>query len=431
MALKYLDAGRSVLPTKPKDIWIDAFQARMDDQFYNSSDWWTIQEETYFSSGVFEDVDVRVNEVVSNETGSTPSDDFKLIMFKNLDHPTSLGWLYYFDDNFWIVINTERTKTLTSTATVKRCNNMLRWIDSDGGKYSVPFTMADYLIRENRNYSTAGSALVNPSGIIEIATQFNDKTNKIRPNQRFLLGNPNNWTAYRVQGGGINNLNLLKTTDNMSAGLMKLTLAVDYANDDNDDLVNGYADVLQDVYVVLVENGYSITGNISETQQLNVYATLNGVYVSRSFEYLSSDETVVTVSSTGLLSFISAGTAIVRVNLLNNDGVYKDISVTVSAVPVTEYRISITPDKNYILQGESCTFTTKLLQNSSETATTFTFSVNSNSVPVSGYYYFNDVDGNNFTITNLKMFLADTVDITADDGNGHSQTFKYQLRGGW
>ena len=30
----------------PKQEYIDLFQKTLDEQFYNSSDWWTIQEET-------------------------------------------------------------------------------------------------------------------------------------------------------------------------------------------------------------------------------------------------------------------------------------------------------------------------------------------------------------------------------------------------
>lgn len=430
MPLKYLDAYRSINPTKPKDIWRETFQARLDDQFYNSSDWWTIQEETEFASGVFKDIDVRMNEVISNETGSLPSDDFKLIMFRDIEHITSLGWFYYFNDNFWIVINTERINTLTSTATIKRCNNVLRWIDELGGKYSMPFTMKDYLIRENRNYATAGSALVNPSGIIEIQTQLNDKTNKIRPNKRFLLGNPNNWTAYRVQGGGVGNLNLLKTNDNMSAGLVHFTMAVDYANDDNDDLVNGYADILQDVYDIVVENGYTITGQNGTNTQLTVYATLNDVVVNRSFTYASSDESVAMVDSNGLISFVSTGTTTIRVNLLNNIDVYKDIAITSSATPVMDYRISVLPDVNYVLLSETTTFDIQLLLNDVIVPTTFSFTVDTNTVPFTNYY-FNPIDGNTYSIKNLKTFLTDTIDILIDDGAGHTITKQYQLRGGW
>jgi hypothetical protein len=430
MPLRILDASRAINPTVPKEIWRNAFQERIYDQFYNSSDWWTIQEETYFSSGVFKDIDVRITGVISNETGSTPTDDFKKLLFRDIDHLTALGWFYWFDDNFWIVVNTERTKTLNASCTVKRCNNVLRWIDELGGKYSVPFTLADYLIRENRNYSTSGSALVNPSGIIEIATQFNDKTNKIKANQRFLFGNPTNWTSYRVQGGGVNNLNLLKTEDNMSAGLIKFSLAVDYSNLQDDDLVNGYANLLQNIYSILVLNGNTITGLVGNTNQINTQVLRNSIVVSRDLIYTSSDTSIVTVSDTGLISFVSAGSTIIRVQLLNNIDVYTDITIVSSAVPVNDYDILISPNVNYVLLNQTTSFITSLILNNVVVPTTFTFTLTPNTVPSANYTY-SVVDGDTFSIQNKIMFLTDSLDVLADDGAGHTKTFSILLRGGW
>ena len=134
--------------------------------------------------------------------------DFKLLLFSELDHPTDLGRIYKFGDNYWITVNIDKINTLVATVTVRRCNNVLRWQDVSGAIYEVP-CIINYLIKENRDYSTAGSAIVVPSGMIEIIAQFNSDSNRIKANQRFLFGNPNNWTAYRVEGGGISNFNNL------------------------------------------------------------------------------------------------------------------------------------------------------------------------------------------------------------------------------
>ena len=41
--------------------------------------------------------------------------------------------MYFFDENWWVTINSEIIKNLAATATVRRCNNVLRWKAADGG----------------------------------------------------------------------------------------------------------------------------------------------------------------------------------------------------------------------------------------------------------------------------------------------------------
>ena len=146
MSYKYTQI-QSALVAPPKQTYIEDFNARLKEGFENSSDWFTIKEETYFASGVYADIDARVNYVIAAETGEKMSDDFKMLWFKDTSHSVKLGTMFYFNDNYWLCINTEKIKSLTSAVTVKRCNNTLRWMDSDGGIYNVPCTMADPLVR--------------------------------------------------------------------------------------------------------------------------------------------------------------------------------------------------------------------------------------------------------------------------------------------
>ena len=108
-------------------------------------------------------------------------DDFKKLIFPDLDHSVNLGRMYYFDNNYWITINVDKLKTLSQTVLIRRCNNTLRWIDEQtGAYYQVPCAIG-YLIKENRDYSTAGSAMVVPSGMIDCFYQINSKTKKKKP----------------------------------------------------------------------------------------------------------------------------------------------------------------------------------------------------------------------------------------------------------
>jgi len=140
---KYLTAGSFILH-EPKEDYKELTQAVIADQFYNATDVYTIQEETAFASGVYQNVDVRLNSLFNPSTTNNVEDDFKKILFKELDHSVNLGRLYKFDNNHWITINVDKIKTLIQSVVIRRCNNTLRWVDTQGGYYEVPCVL-DYL----------------------------------------------------------------------------------------------------------------------------------------------------------------------------------------------------------------------------------------------------------------------------------------------
>lgn len=427
MAYPYMTAGASIQKT-PKQEYKDLAQQILYSEFYNSSDWYTIEEEIALASLLYQNVDVRVNQLINTNTGEKIEDDFKRLLFSNLDHPVSLGKMYRFDSNYWVTVNVDKIKTLYSSATVRRCNNVLRWLDEDTGAiYEVPCSLS-YLIKENRDYSTAGSAIVVPSGMIDCVVQFNSQTNKIKPNQRFLFGNSQNWISYRVEGGGINNFNNLDTTNNMSSGIIKFSLAVDYNSMAGDDLVNGIANTGTNIYVLTL-NQSSISGTATQTVQLIPTVTLNGETVTRSLVWSSSNTAIATVNSSGLVTFFATGTCVITCSMLGNSDVSDTCPVTVGASPVDNYQVVISPDSNYILEGMEKTWTVYLYKNGVQQADVFVFTLDSNNVPASNYIY-NVLGSNSFKIKNIQRFLTSNLEISCVSGI-YSKTITVQLKGAW
>jgi hypothetical protein len=421
-------AGSVLNNQNPKETYTKLLQQTLNKEFYNSTDWYTVEEETVLRSETYQNVDVRINNVVAPTTGDNVEDDYKKILFKELNHSVDLGRLYRFDSNFWLTINVDKIKTLFQTVVVKRCNNVLRWLDEEtGALYEVPCSIG-YLIKENRDYATAGSAVVVPSGMVDCYFQINSKTNKIKPNQRFLFGNPSNWTAYRVEGGGINNFNNQETFDNNSAALGRFSLAVDFVNKQTDDLVNGIANAYDNQYVVTLDQS-SISGNATQTIQLRASVTLNGESVVRTLIWSSNNTSIATVNSSGLVTLVSAGSCIITCSLSNNSSVYDTTSVTVGVSPVDNYQVVVSPDKNYILEGQEQTWLIYLYKNNVQQADTFSFSLDSNTVPSSNYIY-TVLGDNSFKIKNIKMFLTDNLEITATSGL-YSKTIIVSLNGAW
>lgn len=423
--MRYLDASLA-MKHAPKDVYTEQFQTILTRDFKNTFDWHVIQEEIVFGSGEYSDVEVRINHAIDAKTSQKMGDDFKLILFSDIAKETGLGYLYYFDENYWITINTESIKNLASSITVRRCNNTLRWIDENGSRKTHPCSI-DYIIGENRDYGGGGSTVVTPFGVITVFAQLNSDTNLIKPNRRFMFGNTNSWHGYRVFGGGVSSFNNLKTMDNTTAGLLTLTMEVNYKNSDMDDLVNGIA-IDQEVYGISVYPT-SISGGVGQTVQLTPSVVLNGIEVSRTVSWSSSDNTKATVSSSGLVTLVAQGTCTISVNILENASVIATSNVTVGSSPVDTYQIITTPSENYVLEGETQIFNVILTKNGVDQSAIFTFAVDTGDVPIENYI-FDKIDDYSFSIENLKYFLTDTVDITCTSGV-YSKVLQFKLRGSW
>jgi hypothetical protein len=428
MSYKYTNASSTINNRTPKEAWIQDFQENLNEQFYNASNVWTIKEESPYGEFEFVNQDVRITHVINGETGMNLGDDWKTLLFQDISHPVYLGGYYFFDDNYWIVVNLETIKNLTSSCTVRRCNNTLRWLDTLGAIRSIPCVL-EYVVQKNRNYLTAGSANVTPSGMLECQVQMNDRSNMIRPNQRFLFGNSTNWTAYKAQGGGINNFLNVKTLNNKSNGFIRLSFEIDYVNQDTDDLVNGIANINENVYGITVSESI-LSGNIGQIHQLSSIVTLNNDVVVRPVVWSTSDETVALVDSSGLVSFISSGTSRIRCSLSDNLAVYSECAVNVILTPIMNYQIVVTPTDNFVYQGDTKTFTVKLYLNGVVQSNVMTFTVDSGSGVPSANYVFTSLSSYMFSVKNIKMYLNENLKINCVTGT-HTDSVEIQLKGSW
>jgi hypothetical protein len=442
---KYFMAGNSLnLPFK--ESVIRDFQALLDEQFSLASDYWTISEEDSIGSQTYHDVNVRiVTHVVNSATGKYLGDDYRQLLFPDLTHAVGLGFLYWFDNNYFITINTEKTKNLAAGSIIKRCNNVLKWIDSDTGALYEEYCNIDYEILRNVNNDSPSNLIVTPSGRTEILVQFNDRTNTIKPNQRFLFGNSGHYVAYKLVGGGINSYQNTSTTDNMSVGFLRLTVVVDYTATDNDDLVNGIADVGKlDYSLSLIPS--TITGVYGTTGiQLFPTVTLNGENVTRTVDWTSSNTGIAIIGATGiasgqtgipsLLTLGTTGTAIVTASLDGNTGIHAHLGVTVTGSSSNIYEVVINPNKNYILEGDTQTYNVYLYLNGIQQANKFTFGVDARTVPVGDFAFsFSASPGNTFTVENIAKCLTDYIVVTCTttvSAVDYIGSLKIYLRGTW
>ena len=255
-------------------------QSKIDRDWDNCSDRYIIGEETVFGSNVFNDVEVRLQHEVVSDTGVKLGDDFKEIIFKDISHARGMGFLYYFNSNYW----------LTASTVCRRCNNMLRWVDEDGNYYSE-YCSIDYPISRANVREGTEDPVVGQGNLPIIRCQLNSRTRKIKPNQRFLFGNVDNWTTIRILPVGVKNYMNNSTINNDSCSLLELVGQINFDNNANDDLINGIADFykyssgsnLNSIVVSPSGSGLDIIEGL--TQVYSVYSYSGGSPVSGSFVF--------------------------------------------------------------------------------------------------------------------------------------------------
>ncbi len=432
MAYKYTPILAEMFPDAKTTLNQDII-ANINDGFYANYDWFTIKEETTRGLGACDkDIDVRVNHLIDSTIGTNLGDDFKKISFNGIKD-VRMGDYFFMENNYFIVINTETIKSPTSSCSVRRCNNMLKWLASDGSIYQYPCNVG-YKITGAKDLRSRSEALPLIQGQITVLTQHNAITSTIQPNQRFLFGNINNWVAYKVSGGGVKNYENLQTVTNTSYGILELDMEASFENNQNDDFTNGIANVDKNVYVITVAPT-AFSGVITDTITLVPTITLNDEVVSRTVTWTSGTPTKATVNATtGLVTLIAVGTSTIRCALANNATVYKDVIITIAAsLPANTYSIAISPTTNYLLLYAEQTYTVHLLTNGVSGAETFTFTVDVSSEAPESCYDFSVLSGNTFKVQNLAMSLGAPLIISAVSVTNptHTQLFTILLKGAY
>lgn len=391
----------------------EVFQEVVTERFYNAPNVYTVKEQDAIGSEVYSDIDVRINRGIGVYTGRNLGDDWRLLIFQNVDHPIIMGKKYLFDNNYWLTFNTETYNNFAVSCMVKRCNNVLRWIDEDGIRYNEP-CIFDLLIARARDQMSSDD-LVNLQGYINVYAQLNQKTQKIRENQRFLIGNSEHRVGYKVFGGGVRNFINGVTYDDYSASMLMLTMGGSHVNESTDDIINGYAGAFKLTHEIKSLPTY-ISGKPNSTYQLypQLYRADEPVE-GKAFIYTSSNTNVATVNSNGSVSMVGDGVAEITVAFADNLDVEAMINVEVSSVSdVTS--IVIAPEPSYIIEGRTETYDCQLYLGGILTPASFVFAISENNQAPLGNFVLQQINANTFSVKNIKRSPYKNLKINCTSG---------------
>ena len=350
MALTFFENGMATGAIQtPNDYFRDQQQAAIDQNWDCTSAKYTIKEQKDFGSNVYNDIEVWIDYVVGlGSRGTTNGDDFRQLIFRDINYQVKRGLYYYFDENYWIVYFSDEYSSLSKDAGVRRCNNVMRIVDPENGAvFSIPCVIDYDMTSPSQQVS---SYIITPNNHATVMVQGNADTLRLfKLNTRYMFGGrPFKLLAYQNA--------LIDDSISPTPTLLYLDLYLDELHA-NDSIENQLADNGQYQYSIEIDSdNMSLTNGA--TGSLSASIALNGEEVNRQIVWSSSDNTVVTIDINGNYKVIGTNgqsctiTAILEGNLEISSSIQIDVVETESL----QVKIMLTPIFDSVRQYDSIDF---------------------------------------------------------------------------
>ena len=396
----------------------ELYQSDIDINFEYATDVYTIGEELVFGSMNFMDTRVRIVHIVQNNVARKLGDDFKELIFQDMQHAKGMGMRYFFNNNYWITINSDYYHYVTASTIIRRCNNTANWILSNGEVHqevcNIEYADKNNTFDQNENIGI-------PRGDITVTLQYNQYTKLISVDDRLIF----NGQAFRCRY--VDNYLRGETLINDSSPLVYLTMIKDNISVE-DDLINNVANANRYEYSVSI-NETMFEQSIGFTGFLTATVKLNGDVVNLPVEWESDNELIGTIDNSGLISLLSNGIVTFTCKLQQNNLVSDSLQMSVVTFPTPMQQVVITPMQDKILQSHSVIYDVYLYEN--DNLMPDTFSITASGVP-SSYYVLTIINGNQFRISNIKMFDTNLLTIKCESNiSGAVSYLDVSLRGAW
>ena len=242
--------------------------------------------------------------------------------------PLEIGSYVEYESTTWLVINKDKRTIDTHINGVSyECNDFIRWYDLDGVYREFPVYLNQKSVRiDEDNY------MFLMDGTRECYVQLNEHTAKIFDGKEFLLDSVSKRNKYRViNQETLNNGNaLLMTFERYQINTDVDNVELGIANYENRPIFN---------LTILNDDSEFVIG---DTIQIN-YSILDkdSQQVQKDVMYESSDESVMTVDSSGIVTALTDGIATVKVSMVNNIDVFDELTLLVTATPSSNVYIDV------------------------------------------------------------------------------------------
>lgn len=310
----------------------------------------------------------------------------KLRLYYAQDTNITMGTIFTYKGENYIISNQDATESnIYYTSIALKCNTTLP-VQYNNVWYNVPIVVSSdkYGVSEGKIVSVI-------SGSIIVYTGLNDISKNIAINKIFK----NFGGTYKVGNYFYNN--------NMA--YLYLTRELN----------------TPDTYA-MIYNGVTALDLDNKTYQLSYAATINDVAdITATITYASSDTTIATVNSSGLLTMLKTGSVTITATWVEHNTITSSTVLTImqATPPVMNYTMTILSSGTLLAGGFKRTFTPKLVDsNGVEQNFTAVWTFNYNGMPTGDFII--TYDGNKCMISVAEDY--DIIDntlvltCTSDDG---------------
>lgn len=352
---------------QPNEAYRQLEQARINDQWDNTSARYTVLEQDEIGSAHYTEIEAWLNYVVGQtSTGMKSGEDFCQLAFQDITHPCIRGRYYQFDNNIWLTYFTDDHDSLSKTLAVRRCNNALRWVNPENGAIETVPCVVDYDMSSPSMQVT--SSILTPNNHAVVMIQGNSLTNsQLKTNMRFVLGG-RPFKLYGYQNA------LLYSQLVPSPTLLYLDLYLDekQANDnfENSIAFNGFFNY------TITPSQMSIEVLPNSIGTLTASVELNGSNIVRPLVWESSNSEKIQIDSNGnyTVSGVVGDEISIKVYIEGNPINAQTIAVSIVDTITDSFDITLSPTLDKIKQYENIKFVIQTIKNS-QNYSNFTFNV--------------------------------------------------------
>lgn len=337
----------------PNTYYLDHLQALVNDRWENGTQTaFNVWQEEPFASDKWDEVQISIDTAIDIGTGFKKGDDFKVFSHKNISHQVPLGTMFKTDRDYWICINTNGFASPTNSCEVRRCNNIMKWIDPQTGYVNKQWCCIDYELSSPQPLKDRDIVVAN--GHVFITVQGNDRTRALKKNQRFIF----NGQAYKLMGW---QTLLDDEATQTHSNLLYIDMYLDMIKP-TDDMVNMIANADDYKYSIDIQPDFDeqvqgFTGHISAT------VSLNGEVVDRELLWAGNDYVEVDTQGNYTLIGESGTVAKISVSIDGNPDLVATHEVTIVDTLEDNYEIVISPAFTEVRQKLPQSFSVYLYNN--------------------------------------------------------------------
>ena len=390
----YLSIGK-----QPADEIKELMQEFVNEGFETSNTYWTdIEIELEKGTLEFSTIPARINRILDYKTGTYISQDFRKLLFKDLDFKPDIGTRFFFDNNVWIIYSENNTRSLTSSAYVRRCNNTINTQDKYGNIHREPCFLSENLLNNN---PTEDKVLTTTKGNRILYAQHNEWTKEYFSGLRFIIGTE----AYKLISYA--DAKREQTYDPESVKMIVAYIDIDGNNEydiiyDKNNNYIGVADYKEFNYEIKIPS--ITTGVVGQMGTISNEIFLDENKITEEVVWSSNNEEIATVNeTTGEYEFLKIGQCNFYCALKNNPNYFSTMVVDSVEIVDNVYENILSPSVDYITLTGEVDYEIYELLNGNKTDTEFEITCENLSKK---FYELKIKDGNSFSIKNLKENLT-------------------------